>query len=180
MGSRRGYSNGNYRRHLETRSEHWRSGSPGTGRRCPPGVFERYCRIESRMEEALRRAQPEGGRTHSVGDIQTALGGEGLSGGTISRLNGRFSERLVEWWGDRSAQSPASCPWTYRPAGGPSESMSVPVTIGGAARAFARCSWLSGVERELERAAPLSHRARAQGSQAGDWRRWRGAESRRH
>ena len=95
---RRGYRNGSYTRGLKTRVGELditvprdRSGS------FRPGVFERYQRMESPLEEALLRAYLEGVSTRRVGDIAEALAGEGISAATISRLNGRLSERLQEW-----------------------------------------------------------------------------------
>jgi transposase-like protein len=62
-----------------------------------PGVFERYQRMESPLEEALWKAYLEGVSTRRVTDIADALGGEDLSASGISRLNGRLSERLQDW-----------------------------------------------------------------------------------
>lgn len=96
--ARAGYRNGSYTRGLRTRVGEIDVSVPrdraGSFR---PGVFERYRRMESPLEEALLRAYLEGVSTRRVGDIAEALGGEGLSATSISRLNGRLSERLETW-----------------------------------------------------------------------------------
>ncbi len=96
--ARQGYRNGSYTRGLKTRVGALDITVPrdrdGSFR---PGVFERYRRMESPLEEALLRAYLEGISTRRVGDIAEALAGEGLSASTVSRLNGRLSERLQEW-----------------------------------------------------------------------------------
>lgn len=95
---RTGYRNGSYTRGLKTRVGELEITVPrdreGSFR---PGVFERYQRMESPLEEALLRAYLEGVSTRRVGDIAEALAGEGISAATISRLNGRLSGRLQEW-----------------------------------------------------------------------------------
>jgi len=80
---RRGYRNGSYTRGLKTRVGEVELSVPrdraGTFR---PGVFERYRRMESPLEEALWKAYLEGVSTRRVGDIAEALGAEGLSAST--------------------------------------------------------------------------------------------------
>lgn len=77
---RRGYRNGSYTGRLKSRVGELEVTVPrdraGTFR---PGVFERYQRMESPLEEALWRAYLEGVSTRAVGDIAEGLGGEGLS-----------------------------------------------------------------------------------------------------
>ena len=77
---RRGYRNGSYTRGLKTRVGAVDLTVPrdraGTFQ---PGVFERYRRLESPLEEALLRAYLEGISTRRVGDIAEALASEGLS-----------------------------------------------------------------------------------------------------
>jgi putative transposase len=99
-----------------------------------PGVFERYRRMESPLEEALLRAYLEGVSTRRVGDIAEALAGEGISASTVSRLNGRLSERLQAW-----RERPLSGAYAYLYLdgisltvrwGGASERVSVLVAIG--------------------------------------------------
>jgi transposase-like protein len=84
--ARRGYRNGSYTRGLVSRVGALEIEVPrdreGTFR---PGVFERYRRMESPLEEALLRAYLEGVSTRRVGDIAQALGSEGLSASSISR-----------------------------------------------------------------------------------------------
>jgi hypothetical protein len=108
--TRRGYRNGSYTRGLKTRVGELEITVPrdrdGTFR---PGVFERYQRMESPLEEALLRAYLEGVSTRRMGDIAEALAGEGISAATISRLNGRLSERLQEWR-ERPLSGSASLP----------------------------------------------------------------------
>jgi transposase-like protein len=69
-----------------------------------------------------------------VGDIAQALAGEGISASSISRLNGRLSERLQEW---RERPLRGSYPYLYLDGisltvrwGGASERLSVLVAIG--------------------------------------------------
>jgi transposase-like protein len=69
-----------------------------------------------------------------VGDIAEALSGEGLSAATVSRLNGRLSERLQTW---RERPFTGAYPYLYLDGisltvrwGGTSERMSVLVAIG--------------------------------------------------
>lgn len=132
---RRGYRNGSYTRGLKTRVGEVELSVPrdraGTFR---PGVFERYRRMESPLEEALWKAYLEGVSTRRVGDIAEALGAEGLSASTISRLNGRLSERLAEW---RERPLGGEYPYLYLDGiaitvrwGGASERVSVLVAIG--------------------------------------------------
>jgi putative transposase len=99
-----------------------------------PGVFERYQRMESPLEEALLRAYLEGVSTRRVGDIAEALAGEGISAATVSRLNGRLSERLHAW---RERPLSGAYPYLYLDGislkvrwGGASERVSVLVAIG--------------------------------------------------
>ena len=133
--SRRGYRNGSYTRRLKTRVGEIEIAVPrdreGTFR---PGVFERYRRMESPLEEALWRAYLDGISTRRVTDIAAALGGGGLSASTISRLNTRLSERLREW---RERPLAGDYPYLYLDGialtvrwGGASERVSVRVAIG--------------------------------------------------
>ncbi len=73
--ARQGYRNGSYTRGLKTRVGALDITVPrdrdGSFR---PGVFERYRRMESPLEEALLRAYLEGISTRRVGDIAEALG----------------------------------------------------------------------------------------------------------
>jgi putative transposase len=132
---RRGYRNGSYTRGLHTRVGEMEIEVPrdraGTFR---PGVFERYRRMESPLEEALLRAYLEGVSTRRVGDIAEALSGEGISASTMSRLNGRLSERLQQW---RERPLSGAYPYLYLDGislvvrwGGASERVSVLVAIG--------------------------------------------------
>lgn len=132
---RRGYRNGSYTRGLKTRVGEMEITVPrdraGTFR---PGVFERYRRMESPLEEALWRAYLEGISTRRVGDIAEALGGEGLSASSVSRLNGRLSERLQAW---RERPLSGAYPYLYLDGislvvrwGGASERVSVLVALG--------------------------------------------------
>lgn len=132
---RRGYRNGSYTRGLKTRVGELEVTVPrdraGTFR---PGVFERYQRMESPLEEALWRAYLEGISTRRVGDISEALAGEGLSASSISRLNGRLSERLQAW---RERPLSGAYPYLYLDGislvvrwGGASERVSVLVALG--------------------------------------------------
>lgn len=133
--ARRGYRNGSYTRGLVTRVGELEITLPrdreGTFR---PGVLERYRRMESPLEEALWRAYLEGVSTRRVGDIAEALAGQGMSASTISRLNGRLSERLAEW---RERPLSGEYPYLYLDGiaitvrwGGASERISVLVAIG--------------------------------------------------
>ncbi len=133
--ARQGYRNGSYTRGLKTRVGALDITVPrdrdGSFR---PGVFERYRRMESPLEEALLRAYLEGISTRRVGDIAEALAGEGLSASTMSRLNGRLSERLQEW---RERPLSSAYPYLYLDGisltvrwGGASERVSVLVAIG--------------------------------------------------
>lgn len=99
-----------------------------------PGVFEKYRRMESPLEEALLRADLEGISTRRVGDISEALCGEGISASSISRLNGRLSERLQDW---RERPLNGAYPYLYLDGislnvrwGGARERLSVLVVIG--------------------------------------------------
>ncbi len=132
---RRGYRNGSYTRGLHTRVGEIEIEVPrdraGTFR---PGVFERYRRMESPLEEALLRAYLEGVSTRRVGDLAEALSGEGVSAGTISRLNGRLSERLQQW---RERPLGAAYPYLFLDGislavrwGGACERVSVLVALG--------------------------------------------------
>jgi transposase-like protein len=132
---RRGFRNGSYTRGLLSRVGALEIDVPrdrkGTFR---PGVFERYRRMESPLEEALLRAYLEGVSTRRVGDIAEALVGEGISAATVSRLNGRLSERLQEW---RERPLLGAYPYLYLDGisltvrwGGSCERVSVLVAIG--------------------------------------------------
>ncbi len=132
---REGYRNGSYTRGLVSRVGALEITVPrdreGSFR---PGVFERYRRMESPLEEALLRAYLEGISTRRVGDIAEALSGEGLSASTVSRLNGRLSEQLQEW---RERPLSGAYPYLYLDGislrvrwGGASERVSVLVAIG--------------------------------------------------
>jgi putative transposase len=132
---RRGYRNGSYTRGLKTRVGEMEITVPrdraGTFR---PGVFQRYQRMESPLEEALWRAYLEGISTRRVGDIAEALAGEGLSASSVSRLNGRLSERLQAW---RERPLSGAYPYLYLDGislvvrwGGASERVSVLVALG--------------------------------------------------
>lgn len=133
--ARQGYRNGSYTRGLKTRVGELEITVPrdrsGTFR---PGVFERYRRMESPLEEALWRAYLEGISTRRVGDIAEALAGEGLSASSVSRLNGRLSERLQAW---RERPLSGAYPYLYLDGislvvrwGGASERVSVLVALG--------------------------------------------------
>jgi putative transposase len=133
--ARQGYRNGSYSRGLKTRVGDLEITVPrdraGTFR---PGVFERYHRMESPLEEALWKAYLEGISTRRVTDVAEALGGEGLSASSISRLNGRLSERLQEW---RERPLSGAYPYLYLDGisltvrwGSASERVSVLVAIG--------------------------------------------------
>jgi transposase-like protein len=133
--ARSGYRNGSYTRGLKTRVGELEIEVPrdraGTFR---PGVFERYRRMESPLEEALLRAYLEGVSTRRVGDIAEALSGEGISAATMSRLNGRLSDRLQQW---RERPLSGAYPYLYLDGislvvrwGGASERVSVLVAIG--------------------------------------------------
>jgi putative transposase len=133
--ARSGYRNGSYTRGLKTRVGELEIEVPrdraGTFR---PGVFERYRRMESPLEEALLRAYLEGVSTRRVGDIAEVLSGEGLSASTMSRLNGRLSDRLQDW---RERPLSGAYPYRYLDGislvvrwGGASERVSVLVAIG--------------------------------------------------
>lgn len=139
--ARSGYRNGSYTRGLKTRVGELEIEVPrdraGTFR---PGVFERYRRMESPLEEALLRAYLEGVSTRRVGDIAQALSGEGISASTMSRLNGRLSDRLQAW-----RERPLSGAYAYLYLdgisltvrwGGASERVSVLVAIGVSAEGF--------------------------------------------
>lgn len=132
---RRGYRNGSYTRDLGTRVGEIELSVPrdraGTFR---PGVFERYRRLESPLEEALLVAYLEGVSTRRVGDIAEALAGQGLSAASVSRLNERLSERLQAW---RERPLSGAYPYLYLDGislavrwGGASERVSVLVAIG--------------------------------------------------
>jgi putative transposase len=132
---RRGYRNGSYTRGLVSRVGELDLTVPrdraGTFR---PGVFERYRRLESPLEEALLRAYLEGVSTRRVGDIAEALAGEGISASTLSRLNGRLSERLQAW---RERPLSGAYPYLYLDGislavrwGGACERISVLVALG--------------------------------------------------
>ena len=134
-GSRRGYRNGSYGRRLRTRVGEIELRVPrdreGTFR---PGVFERYRRMESPLEEALWRAYVEGVSTRRVADIAHALAGQGMSAAAVSRLSGRLSARLREW---RERPLAGAYPYLYLDGisvsvrwGGASERVSVLVAIG--------------------------------------------------
>lgn len=134
-GERRGYRNGHYTRGLKTRVGDLELSVPrdrdGTFQ---TGVFERYRRMESPLEEALWRAYLEGISTRRVTDIAEALGGEGMSAMSISRLSGRLSERLTEW---RERPLTAEYPYLYVDGialkvrwGGAVERVSILVAIG--------------------------------------------------
>lgn len=133
--ARTGYRNGSYTRGLKSRVGELEIDVPrdraGSFR---SGVFERYRRMESPLEEALLRAYLEGVSTRRVGDLAEALGGEGLSASSISRLNGRLSERLREW---RERALSGAYPYLYLDGisltvrwGGSCERVSVLVAIG--------------------------------------------------
>lgn len=132
---RRGYRNGHYSRALKTRVGELMLRVPrdreGTFQ---TGVFERYRRMESPLEEALWRAYLEGVSTRRVSDIAEALSGQGVSAAAVSRLNGRLSERLEAW---RARPIEGEHPYVYLDGialtirwGGKSERVSVLVAIG--------------------------------------------------
>ena len=132
---RRGYRNGSYTRQLKTRVGEIELSVPRDREGSfTPGVFEKYRRMESPLEEALLRAYLEGVSTRRVGDISEALSGEGLSAAAVSRLNGRLSERLEQW---RERPLGGAYPYLYLDGisltvrwGGASERVSLLVAIG--------------------------------------------------
>jgi transposase-like protein len=153
--SRSGYRNGSYTRGLVTRVGEVELNVPrdraGSFR---PGVFGRYRRMESPLEEALLRAYLEGVSTRRVGDIAEALSGEGLSASSVSRLNGRLSERLQAW---RERPLSGAYPYLYLDGislavrwGGASERVSVLVAIGVSEEGFREVLCCTAGFRESE------------------------------
>ena len=178
--SRRGYRNGSYTRERMTRVGEVELSVPrdreGTFR---PGVFERYRRLESPLEEALLVAYLEGVRTRRVGDLAQALAGQGLSAASVSRLNGRLSERLAAW-----RERPLSGAYAYLSLdgislavrwGGASERVSVLVALGvnpeGYREVLACLGRLSRERGEVARTAAQPERARTHGGAPGHQRR---------
>jgi RHS repeat-associated protein len=110
---RTGYRNGSYTRGLKSRVGALEITVPrdrdGSFR---PGVFERYSRMESPLEEALLRAYLEGVSTRRGGDIAEALAGEGISMETIDGWSEPHREFTMYPGVDRPHSIRQYAPWT--------------------------------------------------------------------